>query len=204
MKKTIPILIGLIVGFIWFSEFFTAGVFYQNFRLFFTNGFKVVAAVGIVVAAYSIYLMNYNKIKYNNDRWYAILQIFMIVLMIFLGALRGPAAGTPFAQMFISVYVPFTATMFSVLAFYIASAAFRAFRAKSFESAIMLLAATIVMLSKIPIGEHISHYIPIMGEWILDGPGSAGRRAIIFGGYLGSLTMMIRVFFGLERSHLSE
>ncbi len=148
--------------------------------------------------------MNHNKIKYNNDRWYAILQLVMIAIMVILGSLQGSAASTPLGTMFSSVYVPFTSTMFSILAFYIASAAFRAFRAKTLESAIMLLAATIVMLSKIPIGEHISSYIPMLGEWILDGPGSAGRRAIIFGGYLGSLTMMIRVFFGLERSHLSD
>jgi hypothetical protein len=204
MKKEIPLVLGLIAGFLWFAEFFIAGVFFENMRIFFADGFKVGGAVGVLVGMYSVYLMNYNKIKYNNDRWYAILQLSMIVLMIFLGVLRGDAPGTPYNAMFMYVYTPFVATMFSILAFYVASAAFRSFRAKSLESALMLIAATIVMLGKIPVGEYLSDYIPMVGEWILDGPGSAGRRAIIIGGSLGGITMMIRIFFGLERSHLSE
>ena len=70
--------------------------------------------------------------------------------------------------------------------------------------AILLIAAILIMLSKIPVGELMWSKIPVIGEWIMDGPTSAGKRAILFGAYLGGLTMMIRIAFGLERSHLSE
>ncbi len=204
MKKEIPLALGIIFGLIWFGEFFVAGIFYENFKIFTAEFFKAGGAVGLIVGAYSVFLMNYNKIKYNNDRWYAVLQLTMIAIMLILGFLRGYAPGTPFDSVYENVYIPFVATMFSILAFYIASAAFRSFKAKTIESALMLIAATIVMLGKIPIGEHITEYIPLLGEWILDSVGSAGRRAINFGSYLGALTMLIRIFFGLERSHISE
>jgi len=72
------------------------------------------------------------------------------------------------------------------------------------EAAFLLIAAVLIMLSKIPLGEAMWSQIPAIGEWIMDGPTSAGKRAILFGAYLGGLTMMIRVAFGLERSYLSE
>ncbi|MDY0017771.1 MAG: hypothetical protein RBS89_08025 [Candidatus Delongbacteria bacterium] len=204
MKKEIPILLGLIVGILWYGEFFIAGMFQENQKLFFANGMKIAGVIGIMVGVYSVARQNYYKIKYNNERYYAILRVFMIFLMIFLGITSGTSPGTPFSSMFMSVYVPFQATVFSLLAFYIASAAYRSFKAKSVESGVLLAASIIVMLSKIPIGQEIWSQIPVLGEWIMDAPSSAGRRAIIFGGYLGSITMMIRIFFGLERSHLSE
>ena len=44
------------------------------------------------------------------------------------------------------------------------------------------VASVLVMLGKIPIGEAMWDKIPLIGEWIMDAPSSAGRRAIIFGG----------------------
>lgn len=204
MKKTIPILIGFIVSVIWFGEFFLTGVFYQYWKDFFTNGFKVMGGISIIVGAYSIGNVNVNKIRYNRDRWFAVLQLTMIVMMIFLGIYGGVKVGSPFNSAFTYAYVPINATVFSLLAFYISSAAFRSFRAKNLESGLLLIAATIVMMGKIPLGEQISELIPRSAEWIMDSTVSAGRRAILFGAGLGGLTMMIRVFFGLERSHISD
>ena len=204
MKKEIPILLGLKAGIIWYNGFFFAGMFYDNLKLFFASGLKIGGVVGVLIAVYSVARQNYFKIKYNNERYYSILRVSMIFLMLFLGITRGTSIGTPFSSMFMNVYIPFQATTFSILAFYIASAAYRSFKAKSMESAVLLIASVFVMLGKIPIGEAMWDRIPVIGEWIMDAPSSAGRRAIIFGGYLGMITMMIRIFFGLERSHLSE
>jgi hypothetical protein len=204
MKKEIPILLGLLAGILWYGEFFIAGMFQENQKLFFSNGMKTAGVIGVAVGVYSVARQSYYKIKYNNERYYSILRVSMIILMVLLGLKSGTSPGTPFSSMFMNVYVPFQATIFSLLAFYIASAAYRSFKAKSVEAAVLLVASIIVMLSKIPLGGELWSQIPVIGEWIMDSPSSAGRRAIIFGGYLGSITMMIRIFFGLERSHLSE
>lgn len=204
MKKEIPIIIGFLASIGWYLEFFFAGTFFENWKKFFTAGFRTIAVIGLIVAAYSVLRVNVNRIKTNNDRWYSILQLSMIALMILLGLTRGTGVGTPFDSMFIYGFVSLNATVFAMLAFYVASAAYRSFRAKSIESILLLIAAVIIMLAKIPLGEAIWKHIPSMEEWIMDGPTSAAQRAILIGAYLGGLTMMIRVFFGLERSHLSE
>ncbi len=205
MKKKIPLFLGILTAFIWFGEFFYGNIFMETWRSkFFPDGIKIMSAASILIVAFSIFRVNFKKIKNNNDRWYTAVQMCCILLMLFLGLYRGTDSGTPYHSLFINVYNPFQATYFAILAFYIASAAFRSFRAKSLESTLLLLAAGIVLLGKIPLGEAISEYIPMFSDWLLFGPSSAGRISIIFGAYLGALTLYIRIFFGLERSHISE
>lgn len=104
------------------------------------------------------------------------------------------------------------ATMFALLSFYIASAAFRAFRAKSFEATALLIAGIIVMLGNVTVGEYISHtmrdlHLTILDfstwtNWILNGPNTAAQRAIVFGLFLGQVALALRIIFGIERTYL--
>lgn len=109
-----------------------------------------------------------------------------------------------------AVYVPLDATMFSLIAFFIASAAYRAFRVRSIEAAAMLVTAFIVMLAQVPIGEVIWGSkswlggIPGISKWILAIPNAAAVRAIDLGIFLGFMATQTRVFLGIERRFLGQ
>jgi hypothetical protein len=100
------------------------------------------------------------------------------------------------------VFSPCNATMFALLAFFIASAAFRAFRARNTEAALLLGAAIIVLLGRAPIGSLINDNLPDITNWIIDWPNNAGRRAIIMGAALGAIVTGLRVLLGMERQHV--
>jgi hypothetical protein len=108
-----------------------------------------------------------------------------------------------------SMYSPMQATMFSLLAFFIASAAFRAFRIRTVEAGLLALAALIVMLGRVPIGNLMTQWLPEplrlgqVQEWIMNVPQNAAKRAILIGAALGVMATGLRVILGIERSYLS-
>jgi hypothetical protein len=100
------------------------------------------------------------------------------------------------------VFAPCNATMFALLAFFVASAAFRAFRARNVEAALLLGSAIIVLLAQAPIGRWITTSLPHLSDWILDILSNGSRRAIIMGAAVGAIATGLRVILGIERSHL--
>lgn len=91
------------------------------------------------------------------------------------------------------------AAMFSLLGFYIAAAAFRAFRVRSFESALMMGSAVVVMLGQIPFGVWLHEGLPALRAWLLSVPSSAAFRAIRIGAGIAALLMGIRMWLSLDR-----
>jgi hypothetical protein len=112
--------------------------------------------------------------------------------------------GRVFVWIYDHVFDPCNSTMFALLAFFVASAAFRAFRARNVEAALLLGAAIFVMLGRAPLGRSISDVFPDFGQWLIDIPNNAGRRAIMMGAAIGAIATGLRVIVGLERSHLGS
>jgi len=122
--------------------------------------------------------------------------------MMTVGIVWGIAEGTIFDWFFINIYVPMQSMMFALLAFYIASAAFRAFRIRSTQAALLAITAVLVMIGRVPIGEAIWKDFSNFAEWIMNVPQLAGKRAILIGAALGAISTGLKVIVGLERTHL--
>jgi hypothetical protein len=108
-----------------------------------------------------------------------------------------------YRQLFLNIMIPIQATMFSLLAFYIASAAYRAFRARSLLASILLAAAVIIMIRFAPLGP-ISSVVSDISSWILRIPNMAAKRAIFIGVGLGMVATAIKVLLGIERTYMGR
>jgi len=150
--------------------------------------------------------------------WIFILIALFIITGLILGALPTkyvPATDTEpehwvayrteepsYVWMYNYVLSALDGTMYSILAFFIASGAYRAFRARTAEAALLLIAGTLVMLGNAPIGGVIwSGFIDI-NTWIQRIPMMAGIRGILIGAGLGAIAMGIRILTGRERGYL--
>ena len=110
--------------------------------------------------------------------------------------------------------VPLTSTMFAMLAFYVATAAFRAFRAKNTEATLLLITAGIVLLGRTYAGVWLfEDWLPESMQWlrfdnltvwIMDIPNTAGTRAITIGIALGVVATSLRILLGVDRSYLGQ
>ena len=108
---------------------------------------------------------------------------------------------------------PLTSTMFALLAFYVASAAFRAFRAKNVGASLLLGTAFIILLGRTYAGTWLTAWLP--PEWFdLTIPGlsvtimsvftTAGNRAIMIGIALGIASTSLKLLLGIDRSYLGS
>jgi hypothetical protein len=112
--------------------------------------------------------------------------------------------------LFTAAWQSLDATMFSIIAFFIVSAAYRAFRARSVEATMLLVTAVIVMLGQIAVGQLLTSWLPdegfarnfrieVVRDWIMTKANSPVTRAIAFGLGIGNLAVALRIWLGLER-----
>ena len=101
-------------------------------------------------------------------------------------------------------------TMFSIIAFYIASAAYRAFRVRNAEASLLMGAAFIVMLGQVYAGQWLTHWLPTdgvmanmrvetMSDWLLTRVNAPAVRAVGFGLGVGLVATALRIWLSLER-----
>lgn len=120
-----------------------------------------------------------------------------------------------FNWIFQYVFFALSSTTFSLLAFYMMTATYRAVRVKSWESGLLLVAAIIVLIGQVPMDQ-----IPIVGPIISGGelkgvstfeyikglilqfPNTAAKRGIIIGIALGALATSIKIIFGIEKPYM--
>jgi hypothetical protein len=120
--------------------------------------------------------------------------------------------GSAFGWQYEFMFKPLQATMFSLLCFYVASAAFRAFRAKNIQAVLLLVTASIILLGQTIAGYWLTGWIPESSalaplkiknlmEYVAVFL-TAGSRAIMIGIALGVASTSLRVLLGIDRSHL--
>ena len=67
--------------------------------------------------------------------------------------------GTFYSWIYDFMFTPLTSTMFALLAFYVASASYRAFRIRNFEATLLLISGIILMLGRVSIAKYYSGWI---------------------------------------------
>jgi hypothetical protein len=107
-----------------------------------------------------------------------------------------------FSWVYNNIYVSMDMTIFSLLAFFIASAAYRAFRFRSIEASVLLIVGSLMLLGRAPIGGVIWEGFPEIATWLLNVPNTAGNRAITIGIAIGAILLAIRQLLGIERGYL--
>ncbi|HQM03987.1 MAG TPA: hypothetical protein PLJ90_04695, partial [Candidatus Cloacimonas sp.] len=171
---------------------------------------------------------NIKKIKNKNPDWpFYLAGLISFTVMLIFGLLWGTqeyrgifgqgekiqatVGMKPFDYLFANAFMPLSSTMFSLLAFFIASAAYRAFIIRSFESNLLMITAVIVMLGRTSFGGMLTSWLPEglkflhlpnLSDFIMEFPNSAAQRAILISAALGIIGSSLRIILGIERSYL--
>jgi len=165
----------------------------------------IVYAFALILGSISLWNTHWRKVKTQREGWpYSIVTMTALVVVTELGVWQGVGEGSLVSRIYNMVNSPLASTMFALLAFFIASAAFRAFRARNVEATLLLVTAVLMMIGRVSIGEFIWKGFPGFTEWLLDVPNLAAKRAIAIGVGLGAVSTALKIILGIERSYLGR
>ncbi len=208
MRRQLPLVITFVTGIIFALQYYVPHPTSETLLTETSYWIQIVGLFGLVLGVTSLFHIHAVKIKRQEPGWgYSVVLYSGIVVTILVGLWVGGKESldgtiTGFGWIYNYALVPLQGTMFAILAFFIASAAYRSFRARSTEAALLLVAALIVMMGRVPLGEYL---IPLTGDitsWILNVLNASVRRAILIGVSLGAVALSIKIIFGIERAYL--
>lgn len=160
------------------------------------------AAAAVLVGVINLTRIHLDRVLRRRAGWHesAVLlgAMYGYALVVLATSPAAPAADWVFRN----VMAPLYATMFSLIAFFVTTAAYRAFRARTLEGAVLLIAAVVALIGLSPLGDTLLHGWGGLAEWLLAVPVAGAYRAIQVGAALGALATAVRILLGLERAHL--
>lgn len=203
MTRRVPLTICLVGGIVMLIQFFIPHPGSQSLYKEVIRWSIVIGAFFLILGIQSISSLHINKIKRQRSGWgYSVVTLSAMVTVGAIGLFGGVQEGSLFMSIYRGMMVPLQATMFSLLAFFMASAAFRAFKAKTVLAAVLLITAIVVMFGRVPIGAKVFPKLPEIVEWILMYPNMAGQRGILLGVGLGMMATSLKIMLGIERGWL--
>ena len=229
MKRLIPLWITAIAGIVLIASYFVP--YAQGLGELTSIWFDILAGFAFILGGGNILKVHLKKVSDKAAGWgYSVILLgsFLITLFVGLGKIGvHPSTdypdnswsgvylevGSPFWWLYEYAFKPLTATMFAMLAFYIASASFRAFRAKNVEAVLLLGTAFIILLGRTFAGVWLTSWLPEslsglkienISVYIMQVFNTAGSRAIIIGIALGIASTSLKVILGVDRSYLGS
>ncbi|HLJ10620.1 MAG TPA: hypothetical protein VKU82_05495 [Planctomycetaceae bacterium] len=227
MKSNIPWLIAAVTGCTMIVAWFVPVA--KDWRDEAGTWYEILAAIAFVLGGANLFTQHLQKISARRAGWgYSAVTLVAFVGTLVVGLLKvgvipddpnypwsgyHQEEGSALWWLFYYVYNPLTAAMFALLAFYVASAAFRAFRVKNAEATLLLSTAFIVLLGRTYAGawltspvpdEYSALTFPGLTAIILGVFNTAGQRAIMIGIALGVAATSLKVLLGVDRSYLGS
>lgn len=192
------------------------------------NFSNILTAFLLGLGIFSVLRIHARKVAKSEKDWqFSVVLLAFMTLMVIFGYWdwanrKSPSGGMLDAQsnwawqnytrdfLFDGLFQQMNAAMFSIIAFFILSAAYRAFRIRSIEATILLAAALIMMLSLMGsvasfwdgAAGNVSQNLTLseISKWLRDNVQNSSLRGIDFGIGIGALAMGLRLWLSLEKT----
>lgn len=162
----------------------------------------VTNAFTIGIAVYSQYKRSGRFIMEKRKGWiYHIYLVLLMIFMIFNGIVFGQHTGG-YDWLLKAVVTPLSSVIYGILAFYMASAGARAFRARSPQAALLLIAGLIVLLYQAPLTGSVFPGIEPAATYLTNTFGMSVARMFSISVCIGAIVLGVRMLTGKEVAFL--
>lgn len=205
MRREVPIIVTFVAGILFLLDYFVKIPYLSEYVVGeFESWAIVVAAFALVLGAANLIRIHIQKIIKRKSDWYNSVVLLAAMFTMAIAAIIWTQQSAVYTYLFDNMFEHLNGTMFALLAFYIASAAYRAFRVRTKEATVLLIAAVVVMLGSAPVGSLIWKSFPEYSEWLQNVFTTAGMRGIMIGASLGAIVTSLRIIFGIDRSYFGS
>lgn len=203
-RRTFPLCLTCLLGVAGAAQYYVPHPASEQLLSEMSEWLRIVSGFGMILAIVSLGHVHWARIRRRAEGWgySGVVFVAMSVTVIVGVAAGGNEQGTALGWIYTSILLALQGTMFSILGFFVASAAYRAFRARTPEATVLLSAAAVVMFGRVPLGEYLVGWAGRFADWILGVVNTAARRGIILGISLGGIATSIKIIFGIERAYL--
>lgn len=180
------------------------------------NWLQVIGSFAVFLAMINLTIFHGKKTMRRQPGWVNSLVFFVFMASMMLLTFKGQpeaAQGTywrnGFDFLFDSIQRPMGTAVFSMITFYMISAAYRSFRIRSVDAALLMFSAFIVMVGQMPFGTWLGQWLPEsafflqfpwLAEKLLNVVNASAYRGVMIGLALGGFAISIRVWLGLDNS----
>lgn len=218
IKKQIPLAIVFIFGVLTLASYYVPHKVSVDYIEMMNKWENIVMAFAFLLGLFSLVFSHYHKILRKADGWGYSIFVFvgflvMVIPAFMSGGKQSAASGvTLLGWAFRYIYNALSSTMFAVLAFYIVSTAYRSFRIKSLQAFVLFVAAFLLILGKVPLGQIIwdsalgwtGAGVDQVIDWVMGVPAVAGKRGIMIGIAVGAIVTSFKIIFGIERQYMGK
>ncbi|MBI5266204.1 MAG: hypothetical protein HY851_03125 [candidate division Zixibacteria bacterium] len=218
MRRQLPFILVFAFGLFMIFQYFVPHESSERAYEFLLDWTTIIGIFALAVGIWSLVSVTIEKIKLRKPAWqysfFTLAGLFLMILFGFTAKVDGHwgfhfytsegLQNPMFRSFFDYILTPIQATMFSMLAFFIASAAYRAFRARNVLATLLLIAALIMMMRFNPFLGPVGPLFEKTANWLLNVPSLAANRAIIIGIGLGMVATALKVILGIERGYMGK
>jgi hypothetical protein len=209
----LPVVITISTGSIVLLSFVFDNEMLSVLRGVFVEWTVIVVAFAMLLGVLNVLRVHAQRIQSGRGGIYSLILVFSFLAVFIPGILAsdnvperlgeyvGPT-GLVVDLVYRYVQRPLQATLFSLMAFFVATAAWRAFHIRSAASFVMFISGILVLLGSVHVA--LTDQWRLFTEtrtWILSVPAMAGARGILLGIVLGTIVTGLRLLSGIDRPY---
>lgn len=202
IKREIPMILTFIVGVLTVTNYYISEPTFNSAMSWTTNAILTIATFAVIIGVGSLTITHGSRTMKGEKDWINSLSLLAIMwLIIIIGFTYGPTNDV-YQWFYNNVLLPLDATILSLIGFFVVTASYRSFVARSDEAALLLVAAILTIIGQAPIGGTIWPGFVTITDWLMNIPTTAGMRGFVIGVAIGTVSLGVRVLLGLERTYL--
>ena len=202
MRKAVPTAAAVVCGLVALVDFFLRDPTIDAVGAVLAEGVAILAAFALLLGILNLLGVHTRRVIADgkgNSRGLSLLLALALLITLVAGTVS-PTPST-LGWIYAYLYQPLQSTMTALLAFFLTSAAYRAFRLRSVDALILLVSSLVMVLVQAPFSETVWPTVGPVRQWLISVPITAGTRGIILGTALGTIATALRILFGVDKPY---